>query len=38
MAVGYAVAHAGMRLVPPVFDFIARIVWPYVPTWLRPHL
>jgi membrane-associated phospholipid phosphatase len=38
MAVGYVVAFAGMWLVPPVFDFCARIVWPYVPTWLRPHL
>jgi membrane-associated phospholipid phosphatase len=38
MAVGYAVAHAGMRAIPPVFDFVARVVWPYVPQWLRPHL
>ena len=38
MAVGYVVAFAGMKLVPPVFDFIARIAWPYVPTWLQPHL
>jgi membrane-associated phospholipid phosphatase len=38
MAVGYAVAHAGMRGVPPVFDFVARIVWPHVPEFLRPHL
>ena len=38
MAVGYVVAFAGMKLVPPVFDFVARIAWPYVPTWLQPHL
>src|SRR5688572_24796591 len=37
MAVGYVVAHAGMKFFPPVFDFIARFVWPYVPMWLRPH-
>jgi membrane-associated phospholipid phosphatase len=38
MAVGYVVAYAGMWIVPPVFDFVARICWPYVPTWLQPHL
>ena len=38
MAVGYAVAHAGMRIVPPVFDFVARIVGPHVPEWLRQHV
>ena len=38
MAVGYVVAFAGMKLVPPIFDFIARIAWPYVPNWLQPHL
>lgn len=38
MAVGYAVAHAGLRLVPPAFDVIARIAWPYAPEWLRMHL
>ena len=38
MAVGYVVAHAGMKVVPPAFDVVARIAWPHVPTWLQPHL
>jgi membrane-associated phospholipid phosphatase len=38
LAVGYVVAYAGMRAIPPVFDFVARVVWPYVPVGLRPHL
>ena len=38
LAVGYVVAHAGLRVIPPIFDFVARIVWPYVPEFVRPHL
>jgi membrane-associated phospholipid phosphatase len=38
MAVGYLVAHAGMRIVPVVFDFVMRIAGPYLPTWLKSYL
>lgn len=37
-AVGYAVAQAGLRFLPPVLEWLGRIVWPYVPDWLAPHL